>query len=325
MPLGSAGSRNISRAPERLPKRSNHPTLEEVTRAAIADRVRYNKAGNDTLASTQIMFLINLAHAERLHDATMIGCMVQGKLTRIRGKALDKLAKDSGIGHTIAYQMVKLHPQQAVVLAWGKQIAASEGRWPTITAVLGRFGTGREREPEQAQAPATPLSASGKWQFRGVVGKLESDDRPTPQYIYDYANQLHHPDWDVCGDPVNTKVPKRFFNIAVDALKQEWRFRCGWMNPPYTKKEITAFLKKASDELKAGRCKKIVALLPVWTEAPWFFEYVSHGHIIFLANHIRFGNSTGSAPFPSMLVILTKESQRRGRKLSAEILTIPKR
>lgn len=69
----------------------------------------------------------------------------------------------------------------------------------------------------------------------------------------------------------------------------------------------------------------MVALLPCWLGDDWFSELASHGLIQFIEGYVKFNNNyTASAPWPVMVVIFTKRSMRSGRKLSAELLNIPK-
>ena len=165
---------------------------------------------------------------------------------------------------------------------------------------------------------APPPPPSGRY---GVPMRNGTGERPTPRYIVRALNEEHNFDLDPCADADNA-VTERHFNKAQNGLKQQWKCKCAWLNPPYA--EIEAWLKKAFEELKAGRCQKVVALLPAWTDTPWFAEYASHGQISFLIGRLKFGGASGTAFFPSMIVVLTDISVRRGRKLSAEILTIPK-
>lgn len=70
------------------------------------------------------------------------------------------------------------------------------------------------------------------------------------------------------------------------------------MNPPYGR-EISEWVKKAaeSDAL-------VVALLPARTDTKWFHDYIlNKSYIKFIKGRLKFGNSKGSAPFPSMIVV----------------------
>jgi len=90
------------------------------------------------------------------------------------------------------------------------------------------------------------------------------------------------------------------------------------------------FLEKAREELRLGHCRKVVFLLPAWTDAAaWFHAHAAHGHIQFLAGRIAFMNGDSQetmddAKWGVMVVTLTEDSMLNGKLLSASLLHIPK-
>jgi len=69
------------------------------------------------------------------------------------------------------------------------------------------------------------------------------------------------------------------------------------MNPPFTAKSITAFLRKAHAELQAGHCRKIIAFLPAWVnKTTWFSKYCAYHHIMFIDGTVHCENTSGNAP-----------------------------
>ena len=63
---------------------------------------------------------------------------------------------------------------------------------------------------------------------------------------------------------------------------------------------------------KASRSKAtVVMLLPARTDTRWFHEYIyNRAKIIFIKGRLKFGNSTNSAPFPSMIVIFENKEAK---------------
>ena len=123
----------------------------------------------------------------------------------------------------------------------------------------------------------------------------------TPQYIFDHYNATYKFNLDVCALPENAKC-KRFFTPEQDGLKQVWKGNC-WMNPPYGR-QIIHWVRKAHNSAVSGA--RVVCLLPARTDTKWFHDYCAKGNIEFIRGRLKFGNSSGSAPFPSMVVIFEK-------------------
>jgi phage N-6-adenine-methyltransferase len=126
-----------------------------------------------------------------------------------------------------------------------------------------------------------------------------STEWETPQAIFDALNEVFKFDIDVCATANNAKCEK-YFNKKQDGLAQEWNGTV-WCNPPYGR-EIGKWVKKAFDSWIMGA--RIVMLLPSRTDTNWIFNYVfGVANIIFLKGRLKFGKSSNSAPFPSMLAI----------------------
>jgi len=85
---------------------------------------------------------------------------------------------------------------------------------------------------------------------------------------------------------------------------------CGWLNPPYSRGLCAKFIAKAAEERRQGFLT--VMLLPARTDTKAFHAHIydaSTGQprpgveIRFLPGRLKFGGSTNSAPFPSMIVV----------------------
>jgi phage N-6-adenine-methyltransferase len=127
----------------------------------------------------------------------------------------------------------------------------------------------------------------------------KTDMWETPQWLFDALNSYYPFTLDVCALPENAKC-KSYFSPSQDGLKQKWEGVC-WMNPPYGR-EIVKWVKKAYETSLEGAV--VVALLPARTDTVWFWEYVYYKAMIwFIRGRLKFGNSKGSAPFPSMIAV----------------------
>ena len=46
----------------------------------------------------------------------------------------------------------------------------------------------------------------------------------------------------------------------------------------------------------------MIALLPVWSDSPWFHDFMPFGKITLLRGKLSYVGRNGYAPFPSMIV-----------------------
>lgn len=127
----------------------------------------------------------------------------------------------------------------------------------------------------------------------------QKDEWSTPQDFFDTINEEFHFTLDVAADHQNRKCTK-YFTESDDALTKSWDNEVVWCNPPYSK--LKFWIKKAS-EAQGGI---VVMLIPARTDTIAFHQYIyqkSNVEIRFIKGRLKFGDSTNSAPFPSMLVI----------------------
>jgi phage N-6-adenine-methyltransferase len=144
----------------------------------------------------------------------------------------------------------------------------------------------------------------------------KSDEWHTPKKLFDQLNKIHNFDIDVCATRENTLCTV-FMNKEIDALNQNWsefskkyigeRKPVCFMNPPYNRKLMAKFIKKALEEALNG--VKTVCLLPSRTDTRWFHEYCTKGKITFLKGRLKFSDNRYNAPFPSMIVIFEPKNQ----------------
>lgn len=134
----------------------------------------------------------------------------------------------------------------------------------------------------------------------------KSDNWKTPKWFYDKLNDEFNFDFDPC--PYSEEEP------IFDGLSCEWG-RSNYVNPPYSTKLKTLFIKKAIEESKKG--KLCVCLIPVSTSTILFHEIIlpENPEIRFLKGRINFSgyNTKGEwseknkGQHDSMLVIFRPE------------------
>jgi len=132
------------------------------------------------------------------------------------------------------------------------------------------------------------------------INKALSDSWATPSNIKNkLQEEFDFDDFDPC--PLND-------NFNIDGLKEEWAPKT-FVNPPYsklktTKKNGLGWIEKGHQEAQKG--KLIVFLLPARTDTEWFHDIIlkNNYEVRFIKGRLKFGDKKGSAPFPSILVIM---------------------
>jgi phage N-6-adenine-methyltransferase len=190
----------------------------------------------------------------------------------LRGERFIDFAGRIGIDQASAYQLVKLWRHRTAVLAR----CADEGRYYGWEHCLYWF----ERDPRLS------------W-HRSRHGS-HTDEYGTPPTVF---RQFGSPcTLDVCATTDRAMCTK-FFTKEQDDLKRSWNGTV-WMNPPYS--DINSWCRKAYEYARAGGT--VIALLPAWTDADWFHDFVSYGRITFIRGKLSFVGRKGFSWFPSMVV-----------------------
>ena len=100
------------------------------------------------------------------------------------------------------------------------------------------------------------------------------EDWGTPHAIYDRLDAFFGFTLDPCASGAEIAKCPLFFTPEDDGLKQTWTGNV-FLNPPWGKgSPIKSWLKKAGEELDAGHCEAVVALLPASVGTHWFNDYV---------------------------------------------------
>lgn len=104
---------------------------------------------------------------------------------------------------------------------------------------------------------------------------------------------------DPCATKENAKC-KKFFTKEDDGLVQSWKGERVFCNPPYGRK-IGMWVRKCAER----EADISVMLIPARTDTKWFHGLIyGYADIVrFLPGRLYFGDGTGRAPFPSMVVI----------------------
>ena len=129
-------------------------------------------------------------------------------------------------------------------------------------------------------------------------------DWETPQDFFDELNKEFHFTLDPCATKTTAKCEK-YFTKEDNGLRQDWGGYTVFCNPPYGT-ETKHWVKKCSDESKKSNIT-VVMLMPARTDTIYFHNYIyNKAEIRFIKGRLKFRGKqkgSGSAPFPSMVVI----------------------
>lgn len=126
--------------------------------------------------------------------------------------------------------------------------------------------------------------------------------------MFDDLNKEFRFTLDPCATKENAKC-RRFFTEEDNGLIQDWSGERVFMNPPYGR-QIGKWIEKAY----SSGADVAVCLLPSRTDTSWWHDYCMKGTIRFIRGRVKFGEGKAPAPFPSVLVIFTKNSSLNGSK-----------
>ena len=138
--------------------------------------------------------------------------------------------------------------------------------------------------------------------MRQNLNKITSEEEwATPLELYESLDKEFHFNLDPCASESNHKC-ETYFTKEDNGLLKDWGGYRVFCNPPYGR-SIHKWIKKAYEEsLKPGTI--VVLLVFAKTDTKWFHDYIHHrAEVRFLKGRVRFGDGTGNAPYPSMVVI----------------------
>ena len=94
-------------------------------------------------------------------------------------------------------------------------------------------------------------------------------------------------------------------NPSFDGLSVDWQPLC-YVNPPY--KDVKLWIEKALYEIDQGHTFLAIFLVFARTDTKWFQDLIYGKHAYqFVRRRIKFGEGKTDAPFPSMVVYITKK------------------
>ena len=135
------------------------------------------------------------------------------------------------------------------------------------------------------------------------MNAAKRDDWTTPTDLFDELEaEFGFFDLDAAASEENA-LCELYYTKEDDGLAQEW-FGQVFVNPPYGR-VISQWVEKAIQEWDNERPTGIVMLLPSRTGNRWFHALNDHPdvEIRFIRGRLKFGGSTTSAPFDSMVVV----------------------
>lgn len=125
----------------------------------------------------------------------------------------------------------------------------------------------------------------------------KTDEWATPKEFFKELDRQYHFTVDVCADRTNARCDK-YYTQRTNGLLQDWTGETVWCNPPYS--DVRAWAYKCLH----SNARVCVMLVPARTDTKWFHDFCyGRAELVFIKGRLKFGDSTNSAPFPSMLVI----------------------
>lgn len=137
----------------------------------------------------------------------------------------------------------------------------------------------------------------------------------TPRDLFRWLDERYGPFLLDAAADEETALCSRYLR---NGLEEPWD-AVTYCNPPYGRR-VGLWVEKAWREVQQDRCPRAVLLLAARTDTAWFHDLVVRyaSEVLFLRGRLRFENgknSTGPAPFPSMVVVF--ERDRRGQTWSS--------
>lgn len=133
----------------------------------------------------------------------------------------------------------------------------------------------------------------------------KTNEWATPQSLFDSLHREFDFTLDAAATSENAKCP-RYLTQDDDGLSRSWQGERVWCNPPYGR-EIGRWVAKCHSESRDGAI--VVCLIPARTDTRYWHDHVMQAaEIRLVRGRLRFGDSTGNAPFPNAIVIFDRLS-----------------
>ena len=124
----------------------------------------------------------------------------------------------------------------------------------------------------------------------------------TPIKLFKDLDQEFHFNFDPAYPPI-------VGDYNENALTKQWKIKSKkklrvFLNPPYDRKLMQRFIKKAYQEFKEGRIELVVFLLPLrGTALKFLVKLHEKTEFRLLEKRLKFGNAKDGAPFDSIVAI----------------------
>ena len=144
----------------------------------------------------------------------------------------------------------------------------------------------------------------------------KKQDWETPIDFFNKLDEVFKFEIDVAASDDNAKCEK-YFTEKTDGLSQKWEGIC-WLNPPYGREQIK-WIEKAHKESLNGAT--VVCLIPARPDTKVWQEVIFKKAIAvcFVKGRLKFGGKKEAAPFPSAIVVFSKEISRSEKKVLDEL------
>ena len=125
-----------------------------------------------------------------------------------------------------------------------------------------------------------------------IIHNSGNNERYTPEYIIQLARKTMG---EIDVDPASCEIANnslvkatKYFDKQANGLIQEWNGRI-WLNPPYERKLIDAFVDKLLEEYRRGRTTQAIVLTHNASETRWYGRLLEEATAIcIVSGRIRF-------------------------------------
>jgi len=136
---------------------------------------------------------------------------------------------------------------------------------------------------------------------RGTEGTGEVELYTPARYIEAARAVLGEIDLDPASNDIAQKTVKasKYFTVKTDGLKRQWKGRV-WLNPPYHRDLLPAFVDKMVAEVDAKRVTAAIMLTNNCTDTEWFGMALSScAAVCFTKGRIKFERPNGKKVLPT--------------------------
>ncbi|MBL95011.1 MAG: adenine methyltransferase [Magnetovibrio sp.] len=135
------------------------------------------------------------------------------------------------------------------------------------------------------------------------ISTTSKQDWGTPDVFYNLVDSLYGPfDLDAAATAKNKKCAQ-YFSRRNSGLRNTWKGRRVWCNPPYARGQLELWTAKAASEASVNGTFSAL-LIPAATSAKWWHTHViPHARIHFVQGRLRFKGAESPAPFGSAVCV----------------------